>query len=486
MVLGTQSGSEIVMENIVYSDDGKMLDTYLPPSTPDPEHQAPILVILPTSFPLIPSASGRKTYLQLALRFRRQGYAVVVPELTFYPSGRIESGVSDVRNVLSWIGTEATTFSGDPNRIYLLGHGLSAHLALLTCVQHAVVHSREKFLDAAWERELQSHESLVEDHGSDMSPQSPPSETDKLGSFVFPATTTGLSPATRSLSTTTSGYATNSPSHIDTHHPLQEELRTTSKKRTVGGSPIDDASRWMDDESINGSIEPNDPLAGPSGVGQLPPGLVSGRELPSGLPLGTDSESLPCTPYLTIQVPPTFAEAEEQIGMGLKSVQLYSADVSIPPVRGVILMAGISDVIKAYRYERERGLEAISPLRRSMGPSHTKCLLHSPAHLLYAAKNILDTTLLPPKFLLITGGNDSVVPVEQSTLLRTMLQGLGVDQVTLRAYRNLGHVESLAAGFLGMGKSMTRYRDNILADILKFVEGDDPSVLSLGASVVNL
>lgn len=483
MVLGTQSGSEIVMENIVYSEDGKMLDTYLPPSPSDPEHhQAPILVILPTSFPLLPSVSGRKTYLQLALRFRRQGYAVVVPDLTFYPSGRIESGVSDVRNVLSWIGTEAPTFNGDPNRIYVLGHGLSAHLALLTCVQHAVVHSREKFLDAAWERELQSHESLELERGTD-DPQSSPSETNKLGSFAFPATN-GHSPPSRSLSAAKSGYGADPPWHVGTHH-LQSELRSTSKKHTVSGSTTDDASRWMDDVSINGSIEPHDPFAGPSGVGQLPPGLASGREQPSGLPLH-NNDSLHSSPYHTIQVPATFAEAEEQIGMGLKSVQLYAADVSIPPVRGLILMAGVSDVIKEYRYERERGLEAISPLRRSMGPSHTKCLLHSPAHLLYAAKNILDTTLLPPKFLLITGGKDSVVPVEQSTLLRTMLQGLGVDQVTLRAYRNLGHVESLAAGFLGMGKSMTRYRDNVLADVLKFVEGDDPAVSGLGASVVNL
>lgn len=26
--------------------------------------------------------------------------------------------------------------------------------------------------------------------------------------------------------------------------------------------------------------------------------------------------------------------------------------------------------------------------------------LHSPAHLLYAAKNVIDTSLLPPRFLL--------------------------------------------------------------------------------------
>lgn len=473
MVLGTQSGSEIVMENIIYSDEGKMLDAYTPPP-PAPNKNgagpdiplAPIVVILPTSVPLIRRASGRKTYLQLALRFRRQGYAVVVPEITFYPQGRVAAGVADVRSVLAWIGSEAPLFGGDVNRIYLLGHGMSAHLALLTTVQHAVVHSREKFLDQAWEREqdaLRTRPYEVQD--------SPTSDTEKhhvLGDFSFPGDSLSSPGAMSELSSRLPDSGPQAEAN-----PLQDELRQAKLQHRVSLTSTLDGQQWMDETESDfaGSISvEEDVLAGPSGVGNRPPGLVSaGREDLSGL------GQLAPKKY-EVHIPTSFSEAEEQIGMGLKSVELYAHDTVIPPVRGLIIMAGISDVIKAYRYERERGVESVSSLRRTMGPSHTKCLLHSPAHLLYAAKNILDTDLLPPKFLLIQGGKDNVVPIEQSTLLRTMLQGIGVEEVTVRAYRNLGHVETLAAGFLGMGKRMTAYRDPILKDIFSFVASDETAL----------
>lgn len=136
----------------------------------------------------------------------------------------------------------------------------------------------------------------------------------------------------------------------------------------------------------------------------------------------------------------------------------------------MILIAGVSDVIKGYRHESERGIETLSSLRRSVGPNHTACLLHSPAHLLYAAKNILDIGLLHPKFLLIHGGKDSVVPIEQSTLMKTLLTGVGLEHVKLRAYRELGHAESIASLFVGMGKRSTRYSRQILNDVKDFVE----------------
>ena len=70
----------------------------------------------------------------------------------------------------------------------------------------------------------------------------------------------------------------------------------------------------------------------------------------------------------------------------------------------------------------------------------------------------------------IHGGQDAVVPIEQSTLLKTLLVGLGVEHVKLRAYRDLGHVEALAAPFLGMGQGLTKYRKSILNDLQAFVE----------------
>lgn len=71
--------------------------------------------------------------------------------------------------------------------------------------------------------------------------------------------------------------------------------------------------------------------------------------------------------------------------------------------------------------------------------------------------------------LLIHGGKDAVVDVSQSTLLRTLLIGCGVESVRLRAYRELGHAEAVAAMFLGMGKAATRYQKQLLNDIGDFV-----------------
>jgi hypothetical protein len=106
------------------------------------------------------------------------------------------------------------------------------------------------------------------------------------------------------------------------------------------------------------------------------------------------------------------------------------------------------------------------PRERHALPLLTPRQLHSPAHLLYAAKNILDASLLPPKVLLIHGGRDACVDISQSTLL----VGCGVDSVRLRAYRELGHAEAVAAMFLGMGgKGATRYQKQLLNDIGDFV-----------------
>ncbi|CEH14242.1 Carboxylesterase and related proteins [Ceraceosorus bombacis] len=274
--------------------------------------------------------------LSLALRFRRMGYCVVVPDISYFPAARMRASVIDLRLVLRWVGESCARYGGDPSRIHLMGHGLSAHLALLTLAQEAVV----------------------------LSPSS--------GEVTFPSAAISSSP-------------------------------TNAQQHAVG------------------------------------------RE-----------QSL--------------ANAEASIPNGLRRVEIYSPDVAIPPIAGLILVSGVSDVIKGFRNESDRGIEHLSVLRRACGPSHTACLLHSPAHLIYAAKNIVDASLFPPKILLIHGGKDSVVDVSQSTLLKTLLVGCGVGSVRLRAYKQLGHAEAIAAMFLGMGKAATRYQKQLLNDIADFVQ----------------
>ncbi len=55
--------------------------------------------------------------------------------------------------MLRWTAKNCQRYGGDPSKIYVLGHGLSAHLIMLTISQEAVVLSREGHLDRAYERE---------------------------------------------------------------------------------------------------------------------------------------------------------------------------------------------------------------------------------------------------------------------------------------------------------------------------------------------
>lgn len=99
----------------------------------------------------------------------------------------------------------------------------------------------------------------------------------------------------------------------------------------------------------------------------------------------------------------------------------------------------------------------------------------SPSHLLYAASPLLSLSpasllpLLPRRFLLIHGGRDPLVPFSQSTLLRTLLVGLGIDEVRLRLCRDEGALGALASelrpffnpsslpSFLDLDRSLSLY-----------------------------
>lgn len=148
-----------------------------------------------------------------------------------------------------------------------------------------------------------------------------------------------------------------------------------------------------------------------------------------------------------------------------KGLEIYLPQVRLPQLAGVVLVAGLSDVIKGYRHETEQGIEHLSYLRRWTGPSHAQCLLHSPAHLLMESKHVLDASFLPAKFLLIHGGMDTTIPLYHSALLRTLLNDAGVEDVKMRAYRNLKHFEALAC----LADRYSPYARQVLTDVREFI-----------------
>lgn len=485
MVIGTTKGSRVVKEGILYGSPsrGKRLDVYLPADTPATSSSAagtadglpsrastssngvPVIVVIPSMLGPLTVTSKRRLYLQLALRLRRMGYCVIVADITYYPESRIKSSVIDLRLVLRWTAKNCQRYGGDPAKIYVLGHGLSAHLIMLTISQEAVVLSREGHLDRAYERERHM---LRAKHGADLSHHSHHHHHRRRGLHDDGSAAEGeeeeewlKSGEVRRASVRRSRVASSAHSDALDEHNDEPVRFSRGEQRGGGGDHTGGAESWVD--------ETDDAAA--------PPGLVMGstaRFDASPPAAGHASGPGRTTTRLAeeadaILTSSAYRRAEEEVGNGLRRVSIYEPEVELPALAGVILLSGVSDVIKGFRSESERGLEHLSYLRRATGPSHFHCLIHSPAHLLYAAKNIVDTRLLPPKFLLVHGGKDHVVPVEQSTLLKTLLVGIGVEHVRLRAYRNLGHAESIACLFLGMARSNTRYTRQISEDISSFV-----------------
>lgn len=567
MVLGTTAGAAVVTEGILYgpAENGKRLDVYIPParsgrdstssaeSAGDPANQgkrtrkhstifnepppavspgktpvaspadaprrpnardstapeqpqrgAAVIVFLPSSVPPVTWTSKRRAYLQLALRLRRMGYCVVVPDIAYFPESRIAESIVDVRWALNWVGENIATYGGDPDRIHLMGHGLSAHLALLTVTQEAVVLSREGILEAQahrdqqkasieerWQKEEEDRRLYAGASSSANTPDSPPHGTKVAGSAPGPVRRARVTSQAHTSGDAWVDEPTSVEEEAEAHGGLAPGIvlptRTSASATERIAKQLDDLQgddgEDLDEEGNHrrrgGSTAAA--AAGSAAGSATRVATPTSRSFPAASPSPSPASVSRKAQQLTqrrrqrLQQRRNGSDSEEDhlldipIPNGLRRVEIYRPDIDVPPIAGLILFSGVSDVIKGFRNETERGVEDLSVLRRSCGPGHTSCLLHSPAHLLYAAKNLIDASLLPPKVLLVHGGQDAVVPIEQSTLLKTLLVGIGVSHVRLRAYRKLGHVESIACLFLGMNKGMKRYLKMIGQDLDDFL-----------------
>lgn len=98
-----------------------------------------------------------------------------------------------------------------------------------------------------------------------------------------------------------------------------------------------------------------------------------------------------------------FAGQQREIPNGLKSLRVYAPEADLPPIRGVIMLSPIADIIKQVRHESKCWVEHVSPLRRALGSSQTRCMKHSLGHILFAARHIVEADCLPEKALIIHG-----------------------------------------------------------------------------------
>jgi acetyl esterase/lipase len=76
--------------------------------------------------------NGSKTdYRFVAQALTSRGFIVVLPDYRLYPQvifpGFVEDGASAVR----WVRDHISTYGGDPNQLYLMGHSAGSHIAAL-------------------------------------------------------------------------------------------------------------------------------------------------------------------------------------------------------------------------------------------------------------------------------------------------------------------------------------------------------------------
>ena len=145
IVLGrNRAKPTIVRRGIVYAyadharARAKRLDVYLPPLADPQPATAPVLFFVhPGGWRWL----DKDLFLQLGLRLRRLGFCVVIPDFTQFPEGRCHHSVRDIRCALRWVARSISEYGGDPDRIFVAGHGSGAHLALLTVLESAIAQS---------------------------------------------------------------------------------------------------------------------------------------------------------------------------------------------------------------------------------------------------------------------------------------------------------------------------------------------------------
>ncbi|WVR03097.1 hypothetical protein IAU60_000087 [Kwoniella sp. DSM 27419] len=144
---------------------------------------------------------------------------------------------------------------------------------------------------------------------------------------------------------------------------------------------------------------------------------------------------------------------KDDIPNGLQGLNIYGEEVSLPELQGIIMLSPVADIIRQIRHESSLWLEHLSPLRRTYGPTQTKCMTHSVGHLLFASKRILSPRSLP-KVMIIHGAQDWLVPFDSAHWLSELLYGLDIP-VTFRPYRNMGHLDTVTSLMMGMEGTYT-------------------------------
>jgi hypothetical protein len=123
-----------IKRNIRYGENGRnFLDVYLPYGPP-PSQRMPVIVLLNGGCWII----GYKAWGVFVARVLAcNGILTVIPDYRNFPQASISAILQDVAAAMSWTSQNASTFGGDPDRIFLMGQSAGAHLASMAVLLKA-------------------------------------------------------------------------------------------------------------------------------------------------------------------------------------------------------------------------------------------------------------------------------------------------------------------------------------------------------------
>ncbi|XP_023198929.1 probable isoprenylcysteine alpha-carbonyl methylesterase ICMEL2 [Xiphophorus maculatus] len=117
-------------------------------------------------------------------------------------------------------------------------------------------------------------------------------------------------------------------------------------------------------------------------------------------------------------------------------------------IRGVIGMSGVYSIMDHYEHEKKRGIEYVSCMSRAMD-GEKNFPYYSPVHIV---QNLSEDKLSrAPRFVLLHGNCDIVVPVESSTKFYKLLSSLS-GKVSLHLLPTVNHTEMVTDLMLSSGR----------------------------------